>query len=47
MSLFDEDELEYEYYGHTGLVFNGDFDVEYLGIYKNKISFFYSKKIKD
>ena len=28
MSLFDEDEMECEYCGHIGLMFNGDFDVE-------------------
>ena len=30
MSLFDEDEMECEYCGHIGMVFNGGFDVECL-----------------
>ncbi len=29
MSLFDEDEMDCECCGHVGLIFNGDFDVEY------------------
>ena len=28
MPLFDEDEMECEYCGHIGLMFNGDFDGE-------------------